>query len=132
MQAKSLILALAMLCAAAVASAAGARPSTTEPGQIVNVHVIITDARMVVTPKSSPRGTYGRFIVLNNGSKPHNFTIGSQARGTGVATGFSYTLRPRTQRVVLLFLDYRGQLPYFNKLKADRAKPAMRGVFRIY
>jgi hypothetical protein len=128
---KSAILALAALSAAALVPAAGGAPRTTEPGQIVNVHVTITDTRMIVTPKSSPRGVYGRFIVVNTGVKPHNFTLGSAVRGRGAATGFSQTVNPRGQHVALLFLDLRGQLPYYSKLKDDRTKPGMRGVFRI-
>jgi hypothetical protein len=33
--------------------------------------------------------------------------------------------------VYLLFLDYRGELPYRSIVKADLKKPGMRGIFKI-
>ena len=31
----------------------------------------------------------------------------------------------------LLFLDYRGSLPYRSAVRADLNKPGMRGIFKI-
>ncbi len=35
------------------------------------------------------------------------------------------------QKILLLFLDYRGKVPYYGALPADRAKPGMKGIFTI-
>jgi hypothetical protein len=110
---------------------AHAGPSTTAPTVFVDIQVTITDARIALDRHTAHRGDEARFIIRNVGTKPHSFTLGSTARGMGVQTGFSRTLKPREQQILLLFLNYRGQLPYRSKLPADRAKPGMRGVFKI-
>jgi hypothetical protein len=48
-----------------------------------------------------------------------------------VQTGFSHTLKPKTQRTLLLFLDFRGPVPYKSVLPHDRGKPGMKGIFTI-
>jgi hypothetical protein len=97
----------------------------------VNVKVTITDTRIGVTPKVAQRGDYARFILLNVGKKPHTFTLGGTQHGTGVQTGFSKLLKPKEQKILLLFLDYRGQIAYRGTLPADRSLPGMKGVFTI-
>ena len=73
----------------------------------------------------------GRFILVNVGKKPHTFVLGHERRGTGVQTGFKKALKPSQQSVLILFLDFRGEIPYRATLPADRNKPRMKGIFRI-
>jgi hypothetical protein len=130
----SRILALAGLSAAMLApAAAGASrgPSTTAPDVFVDIQVTITDSRIGLSRRTAHRGDEARFIIRNVGTKPHSFTLGTTVRGAGAQTGFSRTLKPKEQQVLLLFLNYRGRLPYRSKFPADRAKPGMRGVFKI-
>jgi hypothetical protein len=108
-----------------------ARPQTTAPPPVVDIKVTITDAGIRMTPKSAARGDYARFILLNVGKRPHTIAFGAGKRGTGVQTGFSKPLKPNEQKILLLFLDYRGKVAYRGSLAADRAKPSMNGVFTI-
>jgi hypothetical protein len=108
-----------------------AHPLTTEPTPIREIRVTITDTRITVRPGAAPRGSYARFTVHNVGTRPHSFTLGKAKPGTGLQTGFSRTLKPKTHKILLLFLDYRGQLPYYSSLPADRSKPGMKGIFTI-
>lgn len=120
-----------MLSAAAFASAAVAAPQTTAPPPIVDIKVTISDSGIGLSPKHAVRGAYARFILVNTGRLKHTFRLGAGKRGTGVQTGFTKTLGPGVQAILLLFLDYRGEVPYLGTLPQDRAKPRMRGVFRI-
>jgi hypothetical protein len=97
----------------------------------VDIHVTLTDTRIALNRRSAPRGDVARFIMRNIGTKPHSFTLGTAARGTGVQTGFSHMLKPKQRKIVFLFLDYRGQIRYYSKLPADRSKPGMTGIFKI-
>jgi hypothetical protein len=125
------LLAGAALAVALVPAARGAEPATTAPPPVIDVRVTITDSAITLRPKSAIRGAFARFILVNAGTKPHAFTLGTAKRGTGAQTGFSSSLRPKQQKVLLLFLDYRGRLPYFGSLPADRSKSAMKGIFTI-
>ena len=91
----------------------------------------MTDTRIALSPKGAQRGDYARFILLNVGKKPHTFTLGGTKTGTGVQTGFSKLLKPKEQKILLLFLDYRGRIAYRGTLPADRSLPGMKGVFTI-
>ena len=117
-----------VLASLAVVSAAQA---TTAPTVFYNIHVTLTNTRIVLDKHSAPRGTYARFIIRNLDTRPHNFTLGKARRGTGLQSGFSRTLKPRQKQILLLFLDYRGPIPYSGGLPADRSKPGMKGVFTI-
>jgi hypothetical protein len=97
----------------------------------VNVRVTITDTRISLDRRSASRGDEVRFVIRNIGTKAHNFTLGSTKRGTGVQTGFSTTLRPKEQKITLLYLDYRGPITYRSTVKSDLKKPGMSGVFKI-
>jgi hypothetical protein len=124
---------LATLAAFAVvalvpAAQGAARPQTTAPPPVVNIRVLITDTGVFLSPKKAARGDYARFILTNAGNKPHTFTIGSAKRGTGVQAGFSRALKPKEQKILLLFLDYRGKVPYWAE---DRSKPRMKGILTI-
>ncbi len=66
------------------------------------------------------------------GTKRHTFAFGGPAtRGVATQTGFSAVLRPKQQKTLLLFLDYRGPLQYRCITPADRTKPGMKGTFKI-
>ena len=133
---KSRIFALAAVAAVALVPAAhgtdSAGPDTTIPDVFVTIHVTLTDARISLDRRAAGRGDEVRFIVRNAGTKIHNFTLGgTQVKGTGRQTGFSTTLKPKQQKLNLLFLDYRGPVPYHSAVKADRSKPGMKGIFTI-
>lgn len=135
---KSRLFTLAALAAVTLVPAAqggaqqpSASPQTTAPPPVVDIKVTITDTRIGLTPKGAQRGDYARFILLNVGKKPHTFTLGGTKHGTGVQTGFSKLLKPKEQKILLLFLDYRGQIAYRGTLPADRSLPGMKGVFTI-
>lgn len=113
------------------AARSAVRPETTAPPQVVTIKIMISDSAIRVTPRSAPRGDMGRFILVNTGKKRHTFALGHERRQSGTQTGFTKTLAPGQQLTLLLFLDYRGTLPYLATLPADRVKPAMRGTFRI-
>jgi hypothetical protein len=124
-------LAVLVLASLALVPAARARPQTTAPTVFFNIHVTLTNSRILLDKHSAPRGTYARFIIRNVDTRPHNFTLGKARRGTGAQSGFSRTLKPRQKQILLLFLDYRGPMPYIGGLRADRSKPGMKGVFTV-
>ena len=130
---KSRLLALAAVsCVALVPAARSAdRPQTTAPPPLSNIKVVITDSAITVSPKRVPRGSMGRFILVNTGKKPHTFVLGHERRGTGVQIGFKKALKPKQQSTLILFLDIRGAIPYHCPLPADKNKPLMQGIFRV-
>jgi hypothetical protein len=127
------VLAAALAVPGALGTTRGAaRPNTTVPDVFLPVHVKVTDTRITLDRKSGHRGDEVRFTIRNAGTKTHNFTLGTTTkRGIGAQVGFSTTLKPKQEKVYLLFLDYRGDLPYRSIVKADLKKPGMRGVFKI-
>jgi hypothetical protein len=128
------LFALAAACAGLLVPAAQSspRPDTTAPPPVVTIKVTITDSRISMRPKRAQRGVMGQFILLNQGKRAHTFKLGHQRRGTGTQTGFTKALKPSEQSVLILFLDYRGRLPYSGSLPADRTKPGMKGIFTIF
>jgi opacity protein-like surface antigen len=130
---KSRLFALAAVSAVALVPAAQSadQPQTTAPPPVSNIKIIITDNGITVSPKLAQRGSMGRFVLVNTGKKPHTFVFGHERRGTGVQTGFKKALKPSQQSVLILFLDFRGTIPYHSPLPADKSKPRMKGVFRI-
>ena len=130
---KSRLFALAAVFAVALVPAAQSarQPETTAPPPVSNIKVIITDSGITISPKLAQRGSMGRFILVNQGKKPHTFVLGHERRGTGVQTGFKKALKPSQQSVLILFLDFRGAIPYHSPLPADKTKPRMQGIFRI-
>ena len=62
---------------------------TTSPDVYISIHVTLTDSKVIVSPKTAPRGADARFIVRNVGTKVHNFTV-----RTGSLTGFSRVFKP--------------------------------------
>jgi hypothetical protein len=130
---KLLVAVLTAVSAASILPAAqgSAQPQTTAPPQVVNVKITMTDTAFRMSPRVAQRGSVARFILVNIGKKPHTFTLGHEKRGTGAQTGFSRSLKPSEQSVLILFLDYRGVLPYSGTDPADRSKPGMKGTFKI-
>jgi hypothetical protein len=129
------VLLVALTAAVTVALVPGAqsavRPGTTAPPEVVAVKITITDARVHMSPRRAQRGAVARFILVNTGKKPHTFALGHLRHGTGTQTGFVKSLKPNEQSILILFLDYRGKLPYLCTLPADRSKPGMKGTFTI-
>lgn len=131
---KSRVLALAALASvtALVPAASASRPATTDPTEEIDVNVTLRDSGITLDRHSATRGAIARFIVHNLGKKPHSFALGKR-NVTAVKTGLSTrVMRPRSKvQILLIFLDYRGQLQYRSAVPADRANPRMRGVFTI-
>ena len=128
------ILALATLSTAALVPAAHGTllaPKTTAPDVFVTIQVKITDARISVAPRTAYRGDEGRFIIRNVGKRAHTFTLGSQHKTSVLCCAFSRKVMPGRQAVLLVFLDYRGPLPYRSVLPADRSLPGMHGTLTI-
>jgi hypothetical protein len=116
----------------AVRGTSSGRPLTTVPDVFLTIHVTITDARIKLDRRSARRGDEVRFVIRNAGTKPHTFVLGNKVtRGAGAQTGFTSSLKPKQEKLVLLFMDYRGPLPYRSTLAHDLGKPGMRGVFTI-
>ncbi len=106
-------------------------PHTTAPDLYINVRVTMTNDKFIVSRHSAPRGADARFIIKNISNKVHIFAIGNEKYGTGAQTGFSSSVKPGQQRILILFLDYRGTISYHGGLPADRNKPGMKGKFDI-
>jgi hypothetical protein len=124
------LVSLSVVALVAAAQSSG-QTRTTAPPPVVSIRIMITDSAIQVTPKRAQRGTMARFILVNSGKKPHVFTLGHQQHGTARQTGFTKALAPSQQSVLILFLDYRGVIPYHGSLPADRTKPRMKGIFTI-
>jgi hypothetical protein len=121
----------ALSAALVVPAAATAHPNTTVPDVFVPVHVTITDKGMTLDRHTANRGDEVRFTIRNAGTKVHSFQLGATKPGQGKQVGFSTTPKPRAQKQYLVFLDYRGPLPYRSTIKTDLSKPKMHGVFKI-
>jgi hypothetical protein len=130
---KSLLSTVAAVSAVALVPAAQgvAQPQTTAPPEVITVRVNMTDTAFGVSPKTVPRGDIARFILVNRGKKAHTFALGHTKHASGTQTGFTRTLTPGQQAVLILFMDYRGALPYRGTLPADRNRTAMQGTLRI-
>jgi hypothetical protein len=133
----TVVVAAALVGVFAVASPAQAGrplptlPRTTAPDLYVTVNVTMTDTKFVLSLHAAPRGADARFVVHNVGSKPNTFAVGKQGTGTGVQTGFSVSVKPGQKKILILFLDIRGKIPYYSGLAADRNNAGMRGEFLI-
>jgi hypothetical protein len=131
------VLAVATLSAALFFSGAlvttrsSARPNTTVPEVFVPINVTITDARISLNRRTANRGDVVRFTIRNTGKALHTFTLGDKKHSLGRQVGFSAIVRPKQEKAFLLYLDYRGSLPYRSVIKADLLKLGMRGIFKI-
>ena len=105
---------------------------TTAPDSYVNIHVTMTDTKFTLSRHSGPAGSDARFILRDVGKKAHAFQLGTAQHGTGFQSGFNTTVKPGQQKILILYLDYRGaKVPYFGSMASDRNKAGMRGVFSI-
>src|SRR5262249_17473320 len=115
--------------AAAAVLAVGLVPTagaTTAPNLFINVHVTLTDSKVIIRPKTAPRGSDARFIVRNIGKKPHTFTVGATQHGVGKQTGFTRSFKPGEHAILIFFLNQRGPIPYYSGASVGKAKPSMR------
>jgi hypothetical protein len=118
-----------LICvAAAVCAVAGSATATTNVPAIFTVKVTIKDRSMAMTPNHAVRGSTITFILTNRGSKTRTFVIGDPKRGAGHGQGFQQVLRPNQQFTKVMFLDYRGLMPFTTKAGSTVVS---RGVFRI-
>lgn len=128
-----------VLLAAFVATAAQAElrhghrlARTTAPDSYVNIKVTMTDTKFTLSRHSGPAGSDARFIIRDVGKKPHAFQLGTAKSGQGFQSGFNTTVKPGQQKILILYLDYRGaKVPYFGSLPADRNNAAMKGIFTV-
>jgi hypothetical protein len=127
MRAALLMAAACVVCLSVVGSGA-ARPGTTNQPAIFTVKVTLTDTSMVLRPNHAARGSTVTFILTNRGRKTHTFVIGDVKRGPGYGQGFARTLRPNQQFTIVMYLDYRGVLKYFNR---SGTTTTARGAFRV-
>jgi hypothetical protein len=123
------LVAIAAVTSLVVAVPAFARPQTTNAPAILIVKVTITDRGITVRPNAAPRGTSATFILTNRGTKTQKWVLGSIARGVGHKIGFASTLAPDQQKNVVMFLDYRGLLPY--SASQLGGKTVLTGSFKI-
>jgi hypothetical protein len=101
-----------LLAALAVSASAAARPETTNAPAFLTIKVTITDTSVTVKPSTALRGTNAIFILTNRGKSTQKWVLGTATRGVGKTSGFASVLRPDQQKNVVMYLDYRGSLPY--------------------
>ncbi|HEX5584067.1 hypothetical protein [Gaiella sp.] len=123
-------LALLLVVCSVAASAASAQPETTAPTLFIKVKVTITDSKIIVRPRQAPRGSNVQFMLRNVGKKTHVFTLGTAKRGVGLQTGFKQVVRPGQHKSLMMYLDYRGLLPYYGSTVGQPGKRRY-GAFRI-
>jgi hypothetical protein len=105
-----------------------ARPQTTNAPAIVTIRVTVTDSAILMKPKFAVRGSTAIFLFSNHTTKSHTLVIGDTGRGAGKTIGFATKIAPNGQQRIVMFLDYRGALPYFSR---NSPKPSFKGIFRI-
>ncbi len=113
------------------ASSVSARVGTTAPSVYVNVNITLTDSKVIVSPKSAPRGADARIIVHNLSKKSRFLAFDYHAVGSGVHGGFERVFKPGAKVVLFLFLDSRGVIPYYSGSTFDRTSAALRGTFIV-
>jgi hypothetical protein len=114
-----------------VAAPALARPQTTNAPQMLTIKVILTDTGVTMRPNVVARGSTAVFVVSNRGTKPQTMLLGDVKRGDGKKIGFSSKLGPNEQKTFVMFLDYRGLLPFASTGAHGGSKLTVRGTFRI-
>ncbi len=113
-----------------VAAPAFARQDTTNAPPILTIKVTITNHSITVKPNSAARGTNSIFVLTNRGTKRQTWLLGDTTRGAGKKIGFASILAPNQQKTVVMFLDYRGPLPY-SIAPSPGAKATAHGTFTI-
>jgi hypothetical protein len=125
------LIALGVVLGAMLVPSASAQSQTTAPNVFVNIHVTLTDTKVILSPKTAPRGSDARFIVRNTGTKPHTFTLGSNVLNADLQSGFTRTVKPKHQQILLLYLNARGALPYYGGATAKKSSAPMKGIFLV-
>ena len=118
------------LAALAFAAPGFAHTDTTNAPAFLIVKVTITDTSVTVRPNAAPRGTNATFILTNRGKTTKKWVLGNATRGAGKKIGFASVLAPDQQKSIVMFLDYRGPLPY-SASQLSGAKTVLKGSFRI-
>ena len=118
----------ALTAALIVAGSASGRPQTTNAPAIFTAKVTIRDAGLTLTPNHAVRGSTITFILTNRGKKTHTFVIGDATRGAGKGQGFKQVLKPNQQFTKVMFLDYRGTMPFVLR---TGTKTVAHGAFTI-
>ena len=121
---------LALLAALVVAAPGFAGRKTTNAPAFLTVKVTITDTSVTVRPNTALRGTNATFILTNRGTKTQKWVLGDATRGVGKTSGFSSVLAPDQQKNIVMYLDYRGQLPY-SASQLGGKKTVLKGTFKI-
>lgn len=116
------------MAALLLAAPALSRPDTTNAPAIFTVKVTITDRSIIMSPRHAARGSTVTFILTNRGKKTHTFVIGDVKRGPGHGQGFQQILHPDQQFTKVMYLDYRGVLPFFTR---SAGTTTASGIFKI-
>lgn len=97
---KKLAPVLLVIAVLGFASAAFARPDTTEPTEVNDVQVILRDNGLKLSRAKFERGDQARFLVRNAGTQPYRFKAGS----------FKTKLLKRGQHAIMIaHLGLRGR-----------------------
>jgi hypothetical protein len=113
----------------AIAASAFARPDTTNAPAFLTIKVTITDTSVTVRPNTALRGTNAIFILTNRGKTTQKWILGNETRGAGKKSGFASVLAPDQQKHVVMYLDYRGRLPYSTTKLGGKTE--VHGSFKI-
>lgn len=127
---RNLVLTTASVAALATV-AVPAASATTSPNAFVTINVTMTDSKFVLARDSGPQGDDARFVIRDTGKKPHAFTLGNPKATSGHQPGISALVQPGHDKILIVYLDYRGPLTYYGSLAADRSNSHMRGVFTV-
>ncbi len=111
-----------------MAAAGSAQPQTTNPGEYMTVHVIVTDTGIKMSPTHAPRGTTAIFLVSNRSKSERVFSVGDATLTRQRGTGFAVKLARAERKRVQLYLTYRGALP---SALGDAGKSKVVGVFNV-
>jgi hypothetical protein len=123
------LVAIASLTSLVIAAPAFAHHDTTDAPAFMTIKVTITDRSVTVRPNAAQRGTNAIFILTNRGKTTQKWILGDETRGAGKKSGFASVLAPDQQKNVVMYLDYRGLLPYSAAQLGHKA--VTRGTFRI-
>jgi hypothetical protein len=124
-----MIVSLALAAIAVPAATSSVR--TTAPSVYVNVHITLDDGKVIMKPKTGPRGSDARLIVHNISKKPQVLAFDYADLGNGLHSGFLRVFKPGEKSILILYLSNRGFLPYWSGRTYAKAKPAARGKFLV-
>jgi hypothetical protein len=124
-----MIVALALAAIAVPAATSSVR--TTAPAVYVTVHITLDDGKVIMKPKTGPRGSDVRLVVHNISKKPQTLAFNYADLGNGLHSGFMRVFKPGEKTILLLYLSNRGFLPYWSGPSYAKAKPSARGKFLV-